>query len=168
MNAHAPLALDVKLAQEVVQAIRAAGIAEDDPDLLTLLEAESGLPERLTRMIRRARHLEAQAEALAGMIADMRERKARIEQQAEKLRQIATWAMAESGIPRVEQPDFTATVSRGQPAVVITDPAAVPDSYCRIKREPNLTKIRQALGDNTRLAFAYLGNPGHRITVRTK
>jgi hypothetical protein len=168
MNAHAPLALDVKLAQEVAEAIRAAGIAADDPDFLALVEAESELPGRLARMLRRARHVEAQADALGGMIADMRERKARLEQQAEKLRQIATWAMAECGLPRVEAPDFTATVSRARPAVVIPEPGTVPDIYCRIVREPDKVKIREALEDGTALAFAHLGNPGHRITVRTR
>lgn len=165
MNVHAPLAQDVRVAQEVIEQLHAAGIFEDDPDFATLLEAESDLPNRLESMIRRAHYVEAQSKALAGLITEMRDRKGRLDHQAEKLRHIAMHAMLEAGLPRIAAPDFTASVSKTRPAVVVSDSNAVPDSFCQIKREPDKTKIREFLEGGLDAPWAQLGNPGHQLKV---
>ena len=168
MNAPVSLAADVRIAGEVVTAIQAAGIADDDPDFIALVAAESDLPKRLERMIRRARFMETHAKALKDMIEEMRERKSRFESQAEKLRHIATWAMAEAGLPRLDCPDFTASLSRGRPQVVVPDPEAVPLEFCRVKKEPDKVRIRELLENGMAPEWAHLGNQQHQISVRTR
>jgi hypothetical protein len=163
----APLAHDVLIGQAVIDEIRVAGIDEDDSDFATLIESECDVLERLRRIIRAARHAEAQSKALAEMQAEMRERKARFEKKADGLRAAVRWALGELGMKRLEAPDFTATLGSGKPKVIVTDDAALPDSLCRIKREPDKTALLAALQAGP-VVGAELGNAEPVITVRTR
>jgi hypothetical protein len=46
------------------------------------------------------------------------------------------------------------------------DPAALPDEYVRVKREPDREAIRRALADGAVLPFARLGEKGTHLRIR--
>lgn len=161
------LANDVRVAQDIIAQIADAGIDSEDPDFATLVESECDVLERLRRIIRAARHTDAQAKALAEMLADGRERKARLEKKADRLRGAALWALGELGQKRLEAPDFTATIGAGRPKVVITDADALPDDVCVLKREPSKTAIAEWLAEKP-CPGAEFGNPTPSLTVRTR
>lgn len=168
MNYQRPsLASEVRIAKEVVDRIIAAGIDPDDSDFTTLVESECDVVERIRRMLRAARYEATQADALATLIAEMRERKVRRENKAERLRSIAAWAMQEAELRRIEAPDFTASLAAGRSPVSISDADALPESLCRIKREPDKLAIRAALEAGQVVPGATLGNPYPILNVRT-
>lgn len=169
MNTHTPLAADVKVAAEIVARIRDSGLAEDDEDFAEIVANETeDTQARLVRMLRAARWAERQAKASKEIEAEIKERRTRYEAKAEQIRSIVQWAMGEIGIGRLEAPDMTASLSAGRPAVVITDELALPDDYCRIKREPNKTAIKDALLGGATIPGATLGNGNATLTVRVR
>jgi hypothetical protein len=154
-------------ASQVAAALIAAGIDETDPDFVELMASETDILERLRRILRAARHTEAQSEALAAIVKDNRERKARLDNKAERLRGVVLQAMGELGLKKLDGPDLTATVGAGKPKVVITDEAALPDDACVFKREPSKTAIAAALAEGP-VSGAEWSNPVSVLTVRTR
>jgi len=169
MNAptRVPLHQEMALASQVAAQLIAAGIDETDPDFVELMASETDILERLRRILRAARHTEAQSEALAGIVKDNRERKARLDNKAERLRGVVLQAMSELGLKKLDGPDLTATVGSGKPKVVITDEAALPDDACVFKREPSKTAIAAALAEGP-VSGAEWSNSVPVLTVRTR
>lgn len=165
--ARTPLHQEMALASQVAAQLIAAGIDETDPDFAELMASETDILERLRRILRAARHTEAQSEALAGIVKDNRERKARLDNKAERLRGVVLQAMGELGLKKLDGPDLTATVGAGKPKVVITDEAALPDDACIFKREPSKTAIAAALAEGP-VNGAEWSNPVPVLTVRTR
>ncbi|WP_336488330.1 siphovirus Gp157 family protein [Methylobacterium nigriterrae] len=158
---------EVRVAAEIAAQIQAAGIDAEDPDFATLLEAECDVVERVRRIVRAARFTEAQSKALGEMQADMRERRARLDSKAESLRRAALWALQEMGLPKLQAPDFTASIGHGRPKIVVTDEAALPDPYFRTKREVDKAALLSALQGGPVLG-AELANPEPIMTIRSK
>lgn len=169
MNAPAriPLSEEVRIGHTVADQLVAAGIDTDDEHYSELFASGSDLPDRLIRILRAARYVEADAETLAGMMKDMAERKARLLRKAESMRQTALWAMSEVGLTKLHGPDLSASVSRGKPSVTITDEAALPDDVCAFKRVPSKTAIAAALAEGDVPGAAW-SNPQPVLTIRTR
>lgn len=168
---NAQLAQSARMAEAVIAVLRQAGITEDDPDFAQLFDAECDMLDRLRRMLRVARETEAHAKALAEMVRDMRERKARFDAKAGGLREAVAHAMQECGLKRLDAPDFTASLATGKPPVVGLDgidPAHLPESCCRIRREADKGKVRAFLESGLTIEGVSLGNPEPVLTIRTK
>lgn len=163
------LANDIRIAEGVIDLMQAAGVGLDDPDFAELFDAECDLQERLRRMLRAARETEATSKALAGIIAEMRSRKERLDAKAGGLREAVSFAMQEAGLRTLPAPDFTASLSVGKPKLIgldSIDPQHLPDTCCRIKREPDRTKIREFLEGGLIIEGISLGNPAPVLTIR--
>ena len=93
----------------------------DETTLLDTLEGATNLTEALGEVIRSALNDEAFAHGLKHRLEQMRERLSRIEATSEKKRQVALAVMEESGIEKILEPDFTASIRMSPPAVVITN-----------------------------------------------
>lgn len=169
MNAPAriPLHQEMSVAVAVAEQLRLAGIDENDPDYAELLGSETDVLERLRRVLRAARHTEAQSKALGEIQAEMRERKSRLDKKAERLRGVVLQAMGELGLTKLDGPDLSASITAGKPKVTITDEAALPDDVCAFKREPSKTAIAAALAEGP-VAGAEWSNPQPVLTVRTR
>ena len=161
------LAIDVRIAAEIIDQIRAA-VGEDDPDFAELVESETDLLERLRKMLRAARLAEADAEATGEIIRDLHERKSRLKLRAEKLRGLTLFALQELGMKKLDAPDMSVSVRDGAPGVEITDASALPDRYVRIKVEPDKAAIREALKDGEEIPGALLKNGSPALTIRSK
>lgn len=152
---------DVRLAAEIAEQIRAAGIDEDDPDFVALMSAEcDGLNERLVRMMRAARHAELAGDALATMASDMQARRRRLQDKSDRLKQIVRWAMEESGLKRIEAPDLSASIRvGGQPPLQISVPVEeLPQQFQRVSREPDKARLRAALKEGASIPGVCFGN----------
>lgn len=163
-----PLSHDVLIGQAIISEIQSAGIDSEDPDFATLVESECDVLERMRRIIRAARHTEAQAKALAEMQAEMRDRKARLDRKADSLRDACKWAMGELGLKKLEAPDFNVSLSAGRAPLIISDETALPDEFFRVKREADKTVIKGALEAGREVPGALLGNPSPTLTVRAR
>lgn len=144
------------------------GMDEDDQAVIDTAEGETDLHDYLANLLREARVAEAQAKGIASVLKEMQERKARLEAKKDRLRAIVLHAMADAGLPKLTAPDFAASRSKSPPQVVLTaDVSQLPDEWCRISREADKARIKEALKAGTALPFATLSNGGETLTVRT-
>jgi hypothetical protein len=173
MSAPTPYALEQ--AMSVLMAVRSR-LLEDDPDLADderlmadMLEGESDdALEVLHRMVRASLHAKSMAEAAKQRAADMDARAARYARRDAALRGGVFAAMDALQLRKLEQPDFTAGVSAGTVAVVITDETALPDEFMRVEKSPNKTAIGAALKGGATVPGAELSNGLPRLSVRVK
>lgn len=163
------LSRDIAIAEVVIDMMQAAGVSLDDEHFAELFSAECDLLERLRRMLRAARETEAQSKALAGIMAEMRTRRARLDAKADGLREAVSYAMQEAGLKRLDSPDFSATLSAGKPKLIGLDsiaPERLPEQCCRIKREVDRAKVREFLEGGLTIEGVSLGNAEPVLTVR--
>jgi len=77
--------------------------------------------------------------------------------------------MSETGLAKLEQPDFTASARAGMPALVVVSEQAVPEAYW-LTQPPKLDR-QGLLGDLKRggaIPGVELSNPKPVLMVRTK
>jgi hypothetical protein len=137
-------------------------------DLRDTLEGETDLRECIAMIIRAQREDKARVESLKLIIADMQARKKRFEERIAAMNEAVCQAMVKAELKKIEEPDFTVSVRKGTPKVVIVDEGAVPLPYW--KPQPpklDLAAIKDALKDGP-IDGATLSNAGPTITVRTK
>jgi Siphovirus Gp157 len=66
---------------------------------------------------------------LKARIAEMEGRAGRFERRAEKKRQLATSIMEQAEIRKISEPDFTASLRRGLPPLLIVDEVRIPGEF---------------------------------------
>lgn len=140
----------------------------DEQTLLDTLEGSTTLQERLLDICRAAREAEAWGDVCGGMINDLKARKTRHENRAERLRGLVLWALQEVDIPKIIAPDMTITVGKGRTSVVITDPNALPLGFAEFVPQPDKAKIKTALEAGELVSGASLSNSGPSLSIRTK
>jgi Gp157 protein len=141
----------------------------DDETIRDSLEGLTDLHEMVAGLIRSALVDEALQAGLRTRIEEMRQRLTRLAERGLKKRQLALEAMNESGLKKLEQPDFTASARIGAPPLVVTSEQSVPEAYW-IPQPPKLD--RQTLTSDLRrgdeIPGACLGNAAPVLVVRTK
>jgi hypothetical protein len=149
--------------------IRAQDPQIDEQTLDDTVEGLTDLHEILGAIVRAALADEALANGLKGRIAEMQDRLERLQDRAQKRRQIAKEVMVELDLKKLNAPDFTVSVRPGMPALVVLEEAAVPSIYWE-PREPRLKRQELAadLKAGTDVAGATLSNPEPVLSVRTR
>ena len=162
-------ARDILVEADMALRLRSALGAYDDDELtLDMIEGETSLFELLDQLMEaRAADL-AMSEALGAQIQDMRDRQARFKRRADARKGIVQKALEHADIRSLERPAFTVSLRASNPGVNITDASAIPETFMRIKREPNKTAIAKALSDGKTVLGAHLSNGGQTLSVRTK
>ena len=123
----------------------------------------------IAAVVRSALVDEALHAALRGRLDDMRERLSRLEIRASKKRELALHALSEVGLTKLEQPDFTASMRAGSPALVVVSEQSIPEAYW-LPQPPKLDR-QGLIGELKRGAAipgAELSNPKPVLMVRTK
>jgi hypothetical protein len=146
-------------------------LSEDERALADSLEGISDFNDQCLAVIRYAVEREAHAEALAGLIKQMQERKKRLEAGAEKMRAAVLGAMSEAGVKKIPGPDLSLGTGWTAAPLIITDPAKVPDELCKIEREPKKKEIAAWLKERDAMSkptWATWGNPRMRLTVYSR
>jgi hypothetical protein len=141
----------------------------DEECLRDTLEGITDLHEMIAAVIRSALVDEALGSGLRARLEDMKERQPRLEVRASKKRDLALQAMSETGLAKLEQPDFTASARAGLPALVVVSEQTIPETYW-LPQPPKLD--RQALLGELKRGGAIpgveLSNPKPALMVRTK
>lgn len=141
----------------------------DDETLSDTLEGITDLHEMIAAVVRAALVDEALQAGLRLRVEDMKERLARLESRATKKRQLALDAMTEVGLAKLEQPDFTASIRAGTPALIVIAENSIPNPYWlpqppKLDRQTLLRKLKQG-GE---VPGTQLSNPQPILMVRTK
>lgn len=158
----------VSHARGVINALREAGIDEDDEDFAVILEAETDVPEMIRRMLRRARYTKALAEGCKPLIDEIKHRQDRLEKKAKGLQMAAYHMMRHIGTSKIEAPDFTASFRAVPPSVEIEDEGLIPSQLMRekVERAPDKAAIKAALEQGEQVPGARLSEPGQTLSVR--
>src|SRR5262245_5273542 len=118
---------------------------EDEEAWLLSLESETDF-RSFMREVESARQMaESNAIAINGRIAELKVRLARYGRREELCRKLMFNTLQSAGTRKLELPEATLSIRNGQQKVIITDEAAVPDQFCRFKREPNKETIKAQL-----------------------
>lgn len=110
----------------------------------------------------------AMAEAIAGRIRDMVERKNRFIKREEKAREVIAGLLLLAGVRKIELPECTLSLGHKPQSVQIVDEAKLPDAFIRIKREPDKAAIKEALKNGEPVEGAQLSNGGESLIIRRK
>lgn len=142
---------------------------DDDALFLDMLDGEGGDALDLLRAALRA-SLDADAQALAckGRIGQLAERQRRHQARAEALQGAVHRAMRDLGLPRLRDPEFTASRREGGERVEVADPGLLPDPYVRTKREPDKAALLAALKAGEAIPGAVLARGDETLTVKVK
>jgi len=166
-----PHALASQLAQHVFVRNR---LLADIPDLdsQTLrdtLEGISDLKELISALIRSALDDEALCGGLSARIQDMKSRLDRLEARARKKRDLALRAMSEGDLPKIVEPDFTASLRVGVATLDIIAEDAIPEAFwkpqpAKLDRAGLIAALKGGLKTNA----AKLSESSLQLSVRTK
>lgn len=132
------------------------------------IEGETDAHKLLAKLVRIRNETQAQVSGIGEYVKELGERKSRLERRAEACRTMAFQILDAAGIPSLILPEATLTIQRGQPAVTITDEAALPSQFIRTKTEPDKTAIKEALKGGQVVPGAELSNSQPYLTIRTK
>ena len=141
----------------------------DEETLSDTLEGITDFRQMLSELVRSVLEDEALAAALSTRLSEMRARLHRLEDRAGKKRALACRAMAEAAIQRLIEPDFTAAIRRGPPALVVEAEERIPQDFWK-PQPPKLDRqgLLIALKAGTEVAGASLGVPQVQLSVGTK
>ncbi len=142
---------------------------DDDALFLDMLDGEGGDALDLLRAALRASlDADAQARACKGRMAQLADRQRRHEARAEALQAAVHRAMRDLGLPRLRDPEFTASRCEGGERVEVADPALLPDLYVRTRREPDKAALLAALKAGEAIPGAVLARSDETLTVKVK
>jgi len=149
--------------------IRAEDPQIDEQALTDTVEGLTDEHEIVAAIVRAALTDEALANSLKSRIAEMEERRDRLQDRASKRRQVVKEAMVELDLKRIKAPDFTISIRPGMPALIVIDEAAVPSIYWE-PREPRLNRqeLLNELREGAEIGGVALSNPEPVLSVRTK
>ena len=141
----------------------------DDETIRDSLEGITNLHEMIAELIRSALVDEAFHAGLRLRLEDMRERLSRLELRASKKRELALHAMSEVGLSKLKQPDFTASMRAGSPALIVVSEQTIPEAYW-LPQPPKLDRqaILGELKRGAEIPGAQMSNPKPLLSVRTK
>lgn len=168
MNTYA-IAQTLSAVRATVERLRTDDPYTDADVLLALLERD--VPEFddvVAGLCRAAEEAARHSDAVQERINDLRARKERHDSRLEAYRALIFAALDAAGQRAWKSPEFTVSITPGRAGVVITDPAAIPDDFVRIKREPDKTAIGAAIASGAQIPGAEMQNsmPSLRITTR--
>lgn len=145
----------------------------DDPELLAdVMDGLHGAQDIIASLIRKSREDEAAAagtKAAADVYAaPLYARQKRLEHRSGAWRAAALELMDELAIPKIERPEFTASIAKGQQQLHIANENAIPHMYMRMNPTPNREAIKAALkrGEEVEGASLSNGSPVLRVNVR--
>lgn len=137
--------------------------------LTDTLEGATNLPEALLAVADEIRERECQSDAIKLRIAEMTERKNRIDRTAETLRNIVLRAMDSSGIKTVPGDTATLSVSDLSGELVVENESEIPAKFWKAG-DPKLDKaaLKKAVSDGEEIPGTRLSNGRISLTIRRK
>ena len=143
-------------------------LAEDEDLRLSTIEGETECFELLAMLTENILADAAMQDAIALRAKDLRERKDRFAAREQMWREIAQAVMAAADLRKAQLAQATLSIRPKPPAVQIIDEEAIPDEFFRIKKEPNLSAIKDALKENVDVPGCTLSNQADTLAVLTK
>ena len=159
-----------KIAEEYLQACEWLLDQQDELPaevIANTLEAVAGdVEEKSINVAAYYKNLVKEVEAMKEYEKEMRERRQRLENHAERLREYLKSNMERCGILKIKSTEFTISIRKSRDSVVIDDVDNLPKDYIsRIEIYPDKNKIKQALQDGQEIPGAHLES-GTSLNIR--
>lgn len=140
---------------------------DDDDAFVDTLEGTTDALEAASAVLRGVYEAEAHAVACRALAASYTDRARALELRDERLRGALVNFLSEIGEKSLRLPEGTISRRAGSRLVVgQPNPDALPDSLVRIKREPSLSAIKEALEAGEEIAGLSLSNGGETLSIR--
>lgn len=143
-------------------------LADDEQLRHDMLEGSTEAFDFLSRVARRIINDKALAEGTDAYITELRERKERIERRVDAWRSLALKILQAADLRKAELPEATLSVTKGREKLVIPDPKAVPEMFCKVSYSPDNALIKEALATGTDINWAAIVQGDPSLTVRIK
>lgn len=143
-------------------------LSEEDMLRLDTLDGEVDFKDAMSIILDDITSDEAMVIGIELLIKDWRSRKERLEFKIAGRRKLAKEFMDQVNLRKLVLPGGTFSVRAGQPSVQIIDSAFLPESFWRIKREPNLAAIKEALREGNEVPGACLNNSPDTLAILRK
>jgi hypothetical protein len=141
----------------------------DDETLADTLEGITDLREMLAEVVRSALVDEALVAGLSTRLGDMKARLQRFEVRAKTKRSLVRQAMTSAELPKLSEPDFTASLHAGVAVLEVMAEDQIPEIYWK-PQQPKLNRqgLLSALKDGAEIDGVELGPRAMQLSVRTK
>ena len=141
----------------------------DDETLADTLEGITNLREMLAEVVRSALVDEALVAGLSTRLGDMKARLQRFEVRAKTKRSLVRQAMTSAELPKLSEPDFTASLHAGVAVLEVMAEDQIPELYWK-PQPPKLDRqgLLSALKDGAEIDGVELGPRAMKLSVRTK
>lgn len=163
--------LDPRIVKQQIDNLRAAypELIEDDDTWLLAIESETELDRLLTLIVRQIEDAKALVAGTSERMTELQQRSERFQHRVQTLRNVAFKMLDVAGLPKVELPEATLSIRKGQPQLVgEADPATLPDDFCKISRALDRTKIKDALKAGRTVPGFELSNSPPSLSIRIK
>lgn len=160
--------LDVSFTKKLIESMILSYPEMQDDEILRhdMVEGETDAVKILSKLVRSANETAAETEGLKTYIKELQSRQARFERREDAIRMMALCILNAANLASFRLPEATLSVRAGVPKVIITDEAALPDTYLRTKTEPNKSGIKSALESGKTVPGAVLSNAEPALTIR--
>lgn len=164
------LAIDVAYTARAIDAMLAAypELLDDEELRADSLEAETPLPELMSKIVRWRQEELASIGGLDAYLEELGLRRARKLRRAEGLKSLMLKLMTAARLPSLALPEATIGVSKGRDTVSITDLAALPQGTFTTERKPDKAAIKRMIEAGDDVPGAALVTGENVITVRQK
>lgn len=137
------LRIDIEVLKSRLQTL----LGEDyDAEIFqSAIESETDFFEIIARALRDALQREAMAEALSAMMAKNTDRRNRLLNGAENIREAVRDLLQRTEIHKRVYPDMTVSLNKLDKAIERVDFAQLPEEYVRVRTMPDTLKIREDL-----------------------
>lgn len=163
--------MNINLERRQIEAIALnlrALVGDDDVAYADMLEGESDLHELVRRLLNSIERDEGNLAALKTQVDERKERAARAETRIDVQREAIMSLMEAARLDRLSLPEATLSCRDLPPKPIVTDEAALPPEYVRVKTTPDMTAIRAGLDSGADIPGVALGNGSRSITIRRR
>lgn len=144
-------------------------LLEDDEAWLATLESETSFDDLLTNIVRRIEDTKALVIGTKDRFEELKARKDRFERRVDSLRNLCFKLMSAAELAKRELPEATLSLRAGQPQLIgEADPASLPDDLCKISRDVDRTKVKEAMKNGVTVPGFTLSNSPPSLNIRIK
>lgn len=144
-------------------------IADDEVLRGDMLDAETDIKAVLTSLFNTADDTKMMIQAITLRLQELSERRARFARRVDFLRELMLKILQSADLKKIELPEATLSQRAGTPQIIGgIDADGLPDDLVRIKREPDLVKIRDALLARREVLGLFLSNSPPTLMVKVK
>jgi hypothetical protein len=133
-------------------------LEQDDVLRADMLEGETSLNDVIDLLLRKIKEAQTLSNAVTDEMGMLQERQTRFEMRAVNLRKAIFHILEDAGLKKLERPRGTVSIVPGRPKVVVTDEDALPETFVRVKREPDKRRIETYLKAGENVPGATLSN----------